>query len=201
MHNLFQRIKKLKANSFTLIELLVVIAIIGLLASVTVPAVGKALDKGKLTSAFGQMKSWGDIERIIDLEGDTNLSSLPGTNASDLGKWYAGIVRAVGTNQALKMFTADTIKPTIWDTNTGPNVNPFFIYACDENNGDVMLTTRNWPLGGAGTGNGPALSNAKPFGKVGALLIRTRGQGNVLITPQLATSPVSTWGVISNVIY
>ncbi|NBS14457.1 MAG: type II secretion system protein [Verrucomicrobia bacterium] len=36
MHNLFQRIRKLKANSFTLVELLVVISIIGLLAALLV---------------------------------------------------------------------------------------------------------------------------------------------------------------------
>jgi len=197
MTTFIRRLKKLKANSFTLVELLVVIAIIGLLAGVTVPTVGKALDKGKLTSDLGKARTWKEIDLIILNEGDTNLSQYPGTNASDLPKWFAGILKAVGTNAALKLFTVDTFKPTIWDTNTGPNVLPYYIYACDEFNGDVLLTTRNWEL--PSSGSGPELSNAKPFGKTGAILFYKNG-GAVLITPQTATNAVTNWGSVSNVL-
>lgn len=50
MKNLFQRMRKLKANSFTLVELLVVISIIGILAGLATPAMTRALDKGKQTT-------------------------------------------------------------------------------------------------------------------------------------------------------
>ena len=88
-----------------MIELLVVIAIIGLLASVAVPTVGKALDKGKLSAEMGKARTWKEIDLLIMQEDNTNLSSLPGTNQTDLHKWYAGIVGAVGKNEALKLFS------------------------------------------------------------------------------------------------
>lgn len=199
MSSIRSRIQSPKTNSFTLIELLVVIAIIGLLAGVTVPTVAKALDKGKLSSDLGKARTWKEVALLVETEinsGDTNLSALTGTNATDLSKWYSGIVRAVGTNGALKLFSADTFKPTIFDTNTGPNVNPYYIYMCDETNGDVMLTTKNWKL--PTSGNAPELSTAKPFGKAGAVLFFKNG-GATIITPQMATNAVTNWGSVSNV--
>lgn len=186
-----------KINSFTLIELLVVIAIIGLLAGVTVPTVGKAIDKGKLTADLGKARTWKEIDLIILNEGDTNLSQFPGTNAAELPKWYAGITKAIGTNAALKLFSVDNIKPTNWDTNSGPNAMPYYIYACDQDVGDVMLTTRNWQLPSSGVG--PAFTAAKPYGKIGAVLFYKNG-GATLITPQLATNAVTNWGSVSNIL-
>jgi hypothetical protein len=117
-------------------------------------------------------------------EGNTNLSSLPGTNQTDLPKWYAGIAGAVGTNEALKLFSASGVKATIFNTNTGPNTNAFFIYACSEDEGDVMLTSRNFQLTSAGNG---ALTATLPFKKTGAILFLKNG-GAVLITPTTATN-------------
>lgn len=81
MHNLFDKFRKLKANSFTLVELLVVISIIGLLAGLAVPAIQGGLDRAKQQVDVSNIRQLGlilfsdanDNEGTFSTNGTTSL--------------------------------------------------------------------------------------------------------------------------------
>ena len=77
-----------KTVGFTLIELLVVIAIIAILASLLLPALASAKEKGKQAYCINSLKQINLAMTLYEDENDGFLHHTPDGEPPNHGKWY-----------------------------------------------------------------------------------------------------------------
>jgi len=80
----------MKHSNFTLIELLIVIAIIAILASMLLPALTQARERGKCSSCSGNLKSLG---MAVGMYVQDNYGFLPACSPTDTNTWVHQLKR------------------------------------------------------------------------------------------------------------
>jgi prepilin-type N-terminal cleavage/methylation domain-containing protein len=188
---------KKSVRAFTLIELLVVIAIIGILISLTVPAVTEALRRGQMTQTLSNMKQLHLATQQMALDGTTTGDATlawPGDAATpSWAAWATNLVPSyLGTNDFNKLLSAAGVPRPSSTAIATKTPSAIILYQVSENSsGDtVFLSSANWT-------NGSALApGGKPYGDKGFIVFRKAGDGAILLPKQYNNTNVI--GTVTN---
>ncbi len=141
--------------AFTLIELLVVFTVVTLIASLSLPALGRAQRKTRATQCLHNLRQWGLATHLFAADNDDRLprDGSPNGTSTDEG-WYIDLPRALGI---------PTYHELPWRTNAQLTP-PLTLWLCPANrrrsNGaNLFHYCLNSHVNGSGTGRQIRLSN------------------------------------------
>lgn len=151
MNNVFQLLRKFKANSFTLVELLVVITIIGMIAGLATPAIQGGLDSAKQKADVANGRQ---LYMVLTMEADDNNGTyrrsleMTNTNMTTALDVFKGLYndRAV---TAFKVFSGNNVKTYTGNDATGlTGDNIAWAYGngldrSDDGNLPILITKKN----------------------------------------------------------